>query len=156
MYNKTARFVPRIRANITHLEIRRLDHGDEELVLAAGHLFDHPPQPEATKRFLAEPTHHLLAALEGERAVGFVSAVELTHPDKGTEMFLYELSVDEPVRRRGIGRSLVEALVALARERGCYGMWVLTDEDNAAARATYARAGASDPTSHLMPDWDLR
>ena len=45
-------------------------------------------------------------------------------------MFLYELGVDEPVRRRGIGSSLVEALAELARERGCYGMWVLTDEDN--------------------------
>ena len=138
------------------MEIRRLDEDDEGLVMAAGHLFDHTPQPEATRRFLAEPTHHLLAALEEDRALGFVSGVELTHPDKGTEMFLYELSVDEPVRRRGIGSSLVEALAELARARGCYGMWVLTDEDNTAARATYARAGASEPSSHLMPDWDFR
>ena len=40
--------------------------------------------------------------------MGFVSGVEVTHPDKGTEMFLYELAVDEPFRRRGIGRALVE------------------------------------------------
>ena len=76
-----------------------------------------------------------------ERAVGFVSGVEVTHPDKGTEMFLYELAVDEPFRRRGIGRALVERLAALAREAGCYGMWVITDDDNAAARATYEGSG---------------
>ena len=63
--------------------------------------------------------------------------MEVTHPDKGTEMFLYELAVDEPFRRRGIGRALVERLAALAREAGCYGMWVITDKDNDAARATY-------------------
>ena len=62
--------------------------------------------------------------------------------DKGAEMFLYELGVTESHRRRGIGRALVDALAALARERGCYGMWVATDEDNIAALATYRRSGA--------------
>ncbi|HZE00492.1 MAG TPA: GNAT family N-acetyltransferase, partial [Pseudonocardiaceae bacterium] len=51
-------------------------------------------------------------------------------PDKGTEMFLYELGVDDRFRRRGIGKALVAALAELARESGCYGMWVLTDSDN--------------------------
>ena len=72
--------------------------------------------------------------------MGFVSGVELTHPDKGTEMFLYELGVDEPARGRGVGRTLVEALAAVAREAGCYDMWVLADADNAAAQRD-VRAG---------------
>ena len=79
----------------------------------------------------------------------------MTHPDKGTEMFLYELAVDEPVRRRGIGTALVQALRTLARERGCYGLFVFTDADNEAALATYARAGAKPPSSHLMCEWEL-
>ena len=87
------------------IELRRLDPGDEATVLAAGHLFDETPRPDATRRFLAESTHHMVLATGGDgRAVGFVSGVETTHPDKGTEMFLYELSVDEGARRRGIGR----------------------------------------------------
>ena len=45
------------------------------------------------------------------------------------------------MRRRGVERSLVEALAALAEERDCYGMWVLADTDNVAARTTYERAG---------------
>ena len=87
--------------------------------------------------------------------MGFVSGVETTHPDKGTEMFLYELGVDESARRLGVGRALVEALVALAEERGCYGMWVLTDADNLAAGTTYERAGASGSSSHLMLEWSF-
>ena len=83
-------------------------------------------RPGPTRRLASSPRHghHLLIAYEDEQAVGFVSGVEVTHPDKGTEMFLYELAVDEPFRRRGIGRALVERLAALAREAGCYGMWV--------------------------------
>jgi aminoglycoside 3-N-acetyltransferase I len=111
----------------------------------------------ATRRFLAEPGHHLLVAYDrDQRPVGFVSGVETTHPDKGTEMFLYELAVDEPARRRGIGRTLVEALAAVARERGCYGMFVFTDDDNVAALATYRRAGAREASRPVMLDWDLR
>jgi ribosomal protein S18 acetylase RimI-like enzyme len=87
------------------VHIRVLRPGDDGLVAAASHLFDGPARADATARFLAEGGHHLLVAYEDEHAVGFVSGVEVTHPDKGTEMFLYELAVDEPFRRRGIGRA---------------------------------------------------
>ena len=139
------------------VDIRVLRPGDEAAVLAAGRLFDAEPQPGATERFLAEPTHHLLVAYDDtNEPVGFVSGVETTHPDKGTEMFLYELSVAEAHRRQGTGTALVNALEALAKERGCYGMWVLVDDDNAPARATYASAGGSDASRPHMVDWDLK
>jgi ribosomal protein S18 acetylase RimI-like enzyme len=82
-----------------------------------------------------------------------VTGVETTHPDKGTEMFLYELAVHPDHRRRGIGRALVGALAELARDRGCYGMWVLTDAENAAALAAYRAAGAGQPQESLMLSW---
>jgi ribosomal protein S18 acetylase RimI-like enzyme len=138
------------------LEVRRLGPADEEAVHAARSLFDAPPERRATRRFLTEPTHHLLVAYDGDAPLGFVSGVELTHPDKGTEMFLYELGVDQAARRRGVGRTLVQALAALAREQGCYDMWVLADADNAAARATYARAGGREASRPVLLDWDLR
>jgi len=138
------------------IEIRRLAPGDEDAVLAAGSLFDDAPDAGATRRFLAEPSHHLLLARAADGApVGFVSGVETTHPDKGTEMFLYELSVDEPARRQGIGRALTEALAALARERGCHGMWVGTEERNVAARRTYERAGARASGAFLALEWSF-
>ena len=111
--------------------------------MRAAALFDHPPRRAETRRFLASDDRHLLMAFVGEAPIGFVSGYELVHPDKAVEMFLYELSVAEGERRRGVGRALVEALADVARERGCRGMWVLTDEDNDAATATYRRAGAS-------------
>jgi ribosomal protein S18 acetylase RimI-like enzyme len=131
--------------------------GDEQAVLAARELFDGEPELEPTRRFLDEPSHHLLVAYDaGGRPIGFVSGVEVTHPDKGTEMFLYELGVEEFSRRRGVGRTLVDALGALARERGCYGMWVLADDDNEAARATYASAGGRASSRPVLLDWDFR
>jgi ribosomal protein S18 acetylase RimI-like enzyme len=137
------------------MPIERLGPGDDERVLAAAHLFDETPAPEATRRFLEAPGHHLLIAYEGDVPAGFVTAVEMTHPDKGTEMFLYELGVDEAFRQRGIGAALVAALRGLAQERGCYGMWVLTDAENEAALRAYRRAGARGPVPQVLLDWEF-
>ena len=135
------------------VDIRRLRPGDEELVAAASHLFDGPADAEATRRFLADERHHLFVAYVDGRAAGFVSGVEMTHPDKGTEMLLYELAVDGPYRNAGLGRTLVARLRDVAAERGCYGMWVLTDDDNGAALAAYTAAGGVRRGVHVMLDW---
>ena len=123
--------------------------------MAAAHLFDEPPKPDAVRRFLADPNHHIFLASQGGKTVGFVTGVELTHPDKGTEMFLNELAVDEGHRREGIGTALARALAELARERGCYDMWVLTDHDNEAALGTYRGSGATEESSHVMLTWPI-
>ena len=126
---------------------------DAKRVSAAAHLFDNPPVPDALKRFLADPTHHLLIAYSADEPAGFVSGVEVTHPDKGTEMFLYELAVDTPHRHHGIGTALVRALADVARKQGCYGMWVLVDDENAAAAATYRKADGDVESQPLMFSW---
>jgi GNAT superfamily N-acetyltransferase len=43
-----------------------------------------------------------------------------------------------------VGRALVQALLDLARDRGCYGAWTATEPDNLGARATYRSAGATE------------
>lgn len=127
--------------------------GDAKRVAAAAGLFDSAPVPEAVDRFLTDSGHHLLIAYLDDTPVGFVSGVEVTHPDKGTEMFLYELGVDSSHRHNGIGTALVEKLAELARSKGCYGMWVLVDDENAAAAATYRKAHGDVESQPLMFSW---
>jgi ribosomal protein S18 acetylase RimI-like enzyme len=135
------------------MRIARLFAGDDDVVLAGAVLFDAPPTAEWTARFLRSEGHHLLVALEDDEPIGFVSGVETTHPDKGTEMFLYELSVRGDRRRHGVGTALVVALAQLARERGCYGMWVATEPDDDAAVATYRAAGAAPAQASVTLAW---
>ena len=123
--------------------------------MALSHLFDGEAQLDATRSFLADRRHRLFVAYDDGAAIGFVTGVETTHPDKGTEMFLYELGVDESARNRGIGTALVRALADAARASGCFGMWVLTEPDNEAARRTYGSAGGADRGESIMLDWRL-
>jgi [ribosomal protein S18]-alanine N-acetyltransferase len=135
------------------MKIFRLSADDGHIVMGASSLFDVPPDAAWTTQFLSREGHHLLAAMEDDRAIGFVTGVETTHPDKGTEMFLYELAVHPEHRKQGIGTALVGALAELARSRGCYGMWVSTEPDNVAALATYRAAGATPPEESLILTW---
>ena len=122
---------------------------------AAAHLFDDPIDVAALAAFLADERHHLLIGYIDDRPAGFLTAIELLHPDKPKpEMFLYELGVNEPDRGRGVASALMQRLVRLCEERGCREMFVLTDENNEAARATYKKAGGEAEPAGLMFTWD--
>ncbi len=96
---------------------------DAAVAEAGGELFDEPPKAAETEQFLSSPCHHLLFAYDDQTGavIGMISGVETTHPDKGTEMFLYELGVVATARKGGCAAELVRALAALAKARGCYG-----------------------------------
>ena len=126
-----------------------------EQLLAAGHLFDQDPSDVWCADFLSRSGHVMLLAQVGGRPVGFITGIEMAHPDKGVEMLLYELGVDEQHRRRGIGRQLVEALVDRARDRGCRGMWVPIAADDMPAIATYRSAGAGEPEEAGILSWEF-
>lgn len=118
-------------------------------------MFDNPPTRTWTEGFFGRPGHRLLLADVSGTVAGFVTGIEIAHPDKGVEMLLYELGVDEPFRRRGIGRALVEALKASATSGGCSGMWVPVEQGNDAATALYLATGAQEPEPGTTLWWSL-
>jgi ribosomal protein S18 acetylase RimI-like enzyme len=135
------------------MDIRRLGEDDVDALVDAGQLFDEVPSPDRARGFLGSKGNHCLVAYVDEEPAGFVTGVEIAHPDKETEMLLYELGVDERRRGMGIGRALVAALEAVARDRGLRGMWVLTEPGNAPALATYRSAGADAADDAVVLEW---
>ena len=119
------------------------------------YLFDDDVVPEWTEKFLRQPNHHLCIAYVDEEPAGFVSGVEITHPDKGTEMLLYELGVDDDFRRQGIGRRSPSALRDLALSRGCTGVWVPVDDDNEPAIGMYRSLEPDEEARTVIVWWDL-
>ena len=55
---------------------------------------------------------------------------------------LYEIEVVESQRRRGIGRSLLEALIQTCRGEGVVKVWAVTNRSNRPAVAFYSNTGA--------------
>jgi aminoglycoside 3-N-acetyltransferase I len=125
------------------MDIRRLGPGDAWQVLRAASLLDKPPDPAAVYAYLEDERNVFLLAYEGERPIGFLRGTELgqlksEHP----QMFLYEVAVDEGFRRRGVGKSLVRALLRECQVRGVEEVFVFTDPGNDAAVNLYRSTGA--------------
>ena len=120
------------------IETRHLAPGDEALFVSiAEDVFDAPVSSARLTAYLAEAGHHMIVALDGDLIVGQVAAVVHRHPDKPTELYLDELGVAPSHQRQGIGRRLLEEMLALGRRLGCEEVWVGTEHDNVPARALY-------------------
>jgi ribosomal protein S18 acetylase RimI-like enzyme len=107
-------------------------------------------EPTPGARALAERVRRLLldgeitVLLAGTEPVGV--AVLRFRPALLTETldcYLEELYVVPERRGQGLGRALMEAAIALARQRGAGRMDLGTGEDDVAARALYERLGFS-------------
>ncbi|MEM9970703.1 MAG: GNAT family N-acetyltransferase [Pseudomonadota bacterium] len=115
--------------------------------------FDNPVNPALAYAFLVTGVNEMVVALCAGEVVGFASGTALMHPDKPTAFFVNELSVHDDFRRQGIGRRLMHRIVEVARDRGCEGIWLATEQDNTAARQLYA--GMTDDVSEaVVYAWD--
>ena len=130
------------------MEIRILGAADLGLLEAVAEgVFDDAVNPSLSAEFLSDPRHHLCVAIDAGRIVGFASAV---HPDKPTQLWINEVGVADSHLKRGIGKAILERMIALAGELGCTEAWTLTNEDNAPARALYRSAGGEEMTGVVM------
>ena len=122
-----------------------LTMADVSLLLNAdADVFDEKVDPELAAQFLADPRHHMAAALLDGTIVGMASAVHYIHPDKPAELWINEVGVAGRCRRLGIARRLMQALFDHARALGCAEAWVATELDNTAARELYRSSGGAE------------
>lgn len=77
-----------------------------------------------------------LVAEADDNVVGYAVALEAA--DEGE---ILNLAVAEAGRRRGLGRALVEAIVAALSDRGVRQVYLEVRESNAPARALYSEFG---------------
>jgi len=125
------------------IDIRLLGPSDTGFLdRVAPDVFDGPIVARWAHAFLRDPRHHMVVALEEGLVVGMASAVDYVHPDKAPQLWVNEVGVAPTHRRRGIGRQLLDALLAHGRTLGCTEAWLGTDEGNVPARALYERAGS--------------
>ena len=131
------------------MNIRAAETGDAAAIGRLLHDFnteyeeDTPGADALTERF-----HDLLAGedmvvlLAGDGPDGFaLLRFRPSYYDDSLECYLAELYVIPAKRGQGIGRALMDAVFATARERGAGHIDLNTSEDDVAARALYESLG---------------
>ena len=132
------------------ITVRRASAGDIESILPLVRsyrvFYQQAPDEAGERRFvgkhLRDETSTLFFASDGERAVGFVQIFESWSTVRlAPVLILEDLFVDPSHRLRGIGRALIHAAVAYARETGAAAMFLETAIDNERAQHVYEREG---------------
>mgnify|MGYP001793268231 CR=1 FL=1 len=139
--------------------ITLLHVGPEDLEVLLGveeGLFDNPVVPAQAQAFLDDPLHEMVLTLDGRSVVGMASGQIMYHPDKPPAFFIAEVGVRDAHQRCGLATRLCEKLRAIARARGCEGIWVATEGDNTAARGLYAAMDMRETKDIVVFDWDDR
>ena len=77
-----------------------------------------PPDAGRLAKLLADPAVRLLVAREGDTIAGTATVIVYTSP-AWTKARIEDVVVDQSARGKGVGRALVDACIAIARERGC-------------------------------------
>ena len=110
----------------------------------------------AMTRFLDNPYNHLLVAVDGSETVGYLIAYELQRPDREQSMMhLYDITVLNTHRQKGIGTALIEQLKSLCSTKPMMKMFVGTNRSNEPAVGLYQKTGAvlSDDTDAVGLTW---
>ncbi len=108
------------------------------------------------RKVLARPHVIVLVAVAAEDVVGGLVAYELEKLERTrSELYIYDLAVAEPHRRRGIATALIERLRAVAMERGSSIVYVQADWGDYPAKALYGKLGTRKRVLHFeleVPD----
>lgn len=92
----------------------------------------------------------LVAEDDRGRRVGFVTVARNTHWAGAPQAYVGELVVAEDAEGSGVGRALLAAVAAWARDHGCATVALDTGAANTRARRFYARAGFVEESIKLV------
>lgn len=141
------------------LEIREADLGDARDARAVVEVLDsyasdprggsEPLAPDVRARLIPmlreHPTTLVLLAHDGAEAVGLAIGFWGMSSFRARPLLnIHDLAVRPGFRGRGVGRALLTAAEARARDRGCCKLTLEVQDDNAPARMLYDRFGFRD------------
>lgn len=80
---------------------------------------------------------------------GLVAYVLEKYEHERSEIYIYDLAVDEPARRQGIARQLIQELRAIAWELDAWIIFVQADRVDTPAIKLYQSMGAQEEPFHF-------
>jgi aminoglycoside 3-N-acetyltransferase I len=108
------------------------------------------PDDAYLQELLSSRTFVAVAAFAAGEVVGGIAAYVLPKFEQArSELYIYDLAVDEDHRRRGIATAMIGAVQRLAAQRGVYVIFVQADHGDDPAIALYTQLGVREDVLHF-------
>ena len=108
------------------------------------------PSDEYLNKLLAREDFIPLVAVTDGKVVGGLAAYVLTKfEQERSEIYIYDLAVDEAYRRKGIATGLINKLREIARDIGAYIIYVQADPPDEPAVKLYESLGVREDVFHF-------
>lgn len=111
-----------------------------------------PPSDAYLQRLLGGDSFIALAALTDDEVIGGLAAYVLPKfEQERSEVYIYDLAVNDRHRRHGIATALIARLQAVAAQRGAWVIYVQADTavEDEPAIALYSRLGTREEVLHF-------
>ncbi len=109
-----------------------------------------PPTDAYLKQWLDRDHLIALAALNAETVIGGLVAYELDKLERARrELYIFDLAVEEPWRRKGVATGLIRLLTDLGKSRNVCSVYVQADKDDSPAIALYDKMGIGRDVLHF-------
>jgi N6-L-threonylcarbamoyladenine synthase/ribosomal-protein-alanine N-acetyltransferase len=124
-------------------QLRRANEGDLEAImhLETSIFVNDAWSASMMMRDLADPACYYLVAFPPERPGAIEAYAGLLAPQGATEGDIQTIAVADSARGRGLGRTLMQALIGEARKRGARLVFLEVRADNPDAQRLYERLG---------------
>lgn len=143
------------------LSIRRLTQGDITQMKALNDLFgrvfeqpdiysENPPNRAWLFDLLSDPNFVCLVAeaKNGQIAGGVCAYILKKFEQQRSELFVYDLGVDEAWRRQGVATALIQHLKPVAQAVGAWVIVITADDGDTPATSLYRKLGVEERTLH--------
>ena len=108
------------------------------------------PSEAYLRQLLGSDYFIALTASKGGEVVGGIAAYELKKFEQQcSEIYIYDLAVDDAHRRQGIATALIRALETIAAARGAYVIFVQADLGDDPAIELYSKLGVREDVLHF-------
>ena len=108
-----------------------------------------PGEPYLQRTLGHEAVITIAAAEEGQIIGGLVAYVLPKLEQERSEIYIYDLAVDEDFRRRGVATALIEHLKGIAADLGAWVIYVQADHGDDPAIALYTKLGTREDVMHF-------
>lgn len=109
-----------------------------------------PPRDAYADKVLSKESIIPLVALSDGKVVGGLVAYELDKVEQErSEIYIYDLAVDDTFRRQGVATALIKHLGEIAATRGAWVIYVQADYGDEPAIALYTKLGTREDVMHF-------